>query len=340
MALLAVLVLFGTLLASTTRTAPAAAATIPPGNWYKGANLASWWYNEWEQTSTDASLSALRATGSTDAAFVVTWYMATRTSSVVAPDKLKTATDAGLLRAMAKARALGMRVVLKPHVDILDGSFRGDIAPGSTTKWFNSYTTMLNRYAALARDAGAEMLVVGTELSSMSRYDKEWRSLIAGARTRFSGRLTFGANWTAGAQAVNWWDALDYIGIDAYMPLATAAYPSPTVDEMVSVWQRNYLPDIAALSTRWNRPVLFTELGYESVSGAAVSPWGASGSIDPEIQRRAYEAAYRATSGLPWFKGIYWWDWNPSSFEPTDGNFNPRGKPAEATVTAWNSLIP
>ncbi|MGI8807277.1 MAG: glycoside hydrolase family 113 [Acidimicrobiales bacterium] len=340
-ALLAAFLLVGTALVSTTRPTAATATTVAASGWHKGANLASWWYDEWEQSSSDASLSALRATGSTDAAFVVTWYMASRTSSMVAPDSLKTPTDAGLLRAMAKARALGMRVVLKPHVDVVDGSFRGDIAPDSPKKWFNSYTTMLNRYAALAQKAGAELLVVGTELSSMSRYEKDWRGMIAGARTRFSGQITFGANWIAGAGLVKFWDALDYIGIDAYMPLASSSTPNPTVDQLAAAWRdRGYVKEIGSLQARWAKPVLFTELGYQSRIGTAVTPWYTTGPVDREAQRRAYEATYQVWAGVSWFKGIYWWDWNPSYFDPADGNFNPRGKPAEATVTAWNAVIP
>src|SRR5437660_9656031 len=147
--------------------APAQASTGLAPDVQRGANVTSWWHDEWESTSTDASLVALRATGATDAAFLTTWYMQTPSSTTVAPDALKTPSDAGLLRAMAKARALGMRVVLKPHVDVMDGSFRGDIAPSDANAWFASYRTMIDHYATLAQQAGASTLVVGTELTSM-----------------------------------------------------------------------------------------------------------------------------------------------------------------------------
>lgn len=344
MAVVCLSVLAGVLLASTTWPAPAGAArkaSALPAAWHKGANLASWWYNEWEQPSTDASLVALRATGSTHAAFVTTWYMNSATSSSVAPLSQKTPTDAGLLRAMAVARSLGMRVVLKLHVDVADGSFRGNIAPASPATWFASYTTMVERYASLARQAGAEMLVVGTELSSMSRYEQDWRRVIAAARARFAGTLTFGANWIEGARLVRFWDALDYIGIDAYMPLASSTNPNPSVDQLAAAWRdRGYVSDIGRLQALWAKPVLFTELGYQSRIGTAVTPWyTANGAIDQEPQRRAYEAAYRVWTGVPWFQGIYWWDWSPGRFSPGDAAFNPRGKLAEATMTSWNSVI-
>jgi hypothetical protein len=325
------------LLAAAFATPSASAESGLPPTWQRGANLASWWHDEWENGSTDASLDALRDTGSTDAAFVATWYMASPTDSGVAPDADKTPSDAGLLRAMAAARARGLRVVVKPHVDVADGSFRGSIAPADRAAWFASYATMLDHYADLAQQAGASMLVVGTELTSMSSDTAAWRALIAGVRSRFSGRLTFAANQLDGARAVGFWDALDYIGIDAYMPLADAGL-DPSVDDLAAAWhRRGYLDGIGALHATWGKPVLFTEVGYQSRAGTAATPWWATGPVSAEAQRRAYEAAYRVWSVVPWFEGFYWWDWSPAGFDPGDGAFNPRGKPAEQTVRAWNS---
>src|SRR5437763_20979 len=97
-----------------------AQASRLPASWYKRADLTSWWYNEWDNPATNASLSALRATNSTDALFVATWYQPSLTSSTVAPDANKTPDDSGLLRAMTYAKSLGMNVELKLHVDVYD----------------------------------------------------------------------------------------------------------------------------------------------------------------------------------------------------------------------------
>lgn len=317
--------------------AGASAAGLPP-DWQRGMNVASWWHDDWEKAPSDASLAALRATGTTSVELVPTWWMNTSTDSSVQPNATKTASDAGLLRAMATARALGMNVVVKPHVDVFDGSFRGDIAPADRDAWYTDYRTMIDHYADLAARGGATMLVVGTELTSMSSDTAEWRRIVDVARARFSGRLTFAANQLDGALRIGFWDALDFIGVDAYMPLA-AAGADPSVDDLTAAWwQRGYVSDLGKLSARTGKPVIFTELGYQSRTGTAQTPWWTNGAVSADAQQRAYEAAFRAWSGVPWFRGIYWWDWSAAGgYDPSDGEFSVRGKPAEDTLRAWNT---
>ena len=96
------------------------------------------------------------------------------------------------------------------------------------------------------------------------------------------------------------------------------------------------------LARRERRPVLFTELGYQSRSGAAASPHDASGRASQRAQARAYEAAYRVWSRQPGFEGIYWWDW-PADADPAStgpGSFTPQGKLAEAVVRRYNGASP
>jgi hypothetical protein len=269
---------------------------------------------------------------------LTTWYMDTARSSVIAPVPHKTPSDVGVLRAMAKARSLGMRVTLKPHVDVQDGTFRGDIAPASPAVWFASYRAMLLHHAALARSGGADMLIMGTELTTMSPYTDEWRRLIAETRTRFEGRLTFAANHIAGAQQVAFWDDLDFIGVDAYMPLSSGD-PSPSVEEIANAWvRRGYVHALSDLYTRYCRPVLFTEIGYPSREGTATTPWQVdTGAPSQEAQRRAYDAAYRVWSQVPWFKGFLWWNWPSGAYNPGDTSHEPRGKLAEETLRTWHT---
>ena len=191
------------------------------------------------------------------------------------------------------------------------------------------------------------MVVVGTELTSMSRYEDQWRDVIAGVRGRFPGRLSFAANQIHGAHEVTFWDALDYIGIDAYMPLATED-PNPTVDELIAAWRsftdvdggvHRYVDEIAALHASYGRPVLLTELGYRSSEGTAARPWewrADLGAVAQEPQARAYEAALEVWSRTPWLHGIYWWDWHAGWSDPNDSGYNPRGKLAEGVMRAWN----
>ena len=133
------------------------------------------------------------------------------------------------------------------------------------------------------------------------------------------------------------WDALDYIGIDAYFPLADPADPAPPAQQLAAAWSgRGYLNAIAALSRRTGRQVLFTEIGYRAIHTAAVHPssWQARAATDTGAQANAYEAFYTAVAGQPWMAGVYWWAVDP---DPTPlQDYDPTGKPAEVIVAREN----
>jgi hypothetical protein len=311
-----------------------------PAGWQKGFNVTAYRPHALSRPVAQRALRSLRATGTTDVALVTQWYMTGPRSNAVAPDRAKTPSDQSLLSAMREARRLGLSVMLKPHVDLRDGSFRGDIRPRDTAAWFASYRAMIAHYAQLAARGEARSFVVGVELTSMARHEDEFRHVIAEARGRFPGQLTFAANWSSGAEQVGFWDALDAIGIDAYMPLSH--HPDPTVAELVAAWRHRWVGPIRRLSERRQRPVLFTELGYQSWAGAAQSPHAAHGPVSQVAQARAYEAAYRVWSVEPGFQGIYWWDW-PADGDPAGsaaGSFSPAGKRAEAVVRFYDGAPP
>jgi hypothetical protein len=299
-------------------------------------NVTAYQANAFALPIADKALSDLRDTGTTSVALVTQWYMDHAASDVVAPDPAKTPSDQSLLHAMATARMLGMKVVVKPHVDVRDGTFRGDIQPLSPERWFASYRTMIGHYAQIAARGGASTLVVGVELTSMARHPDLFRGVIADARARFRGRLTFAANWSTGAAQIRFWDALDEIGIDAYMPLRTSTL-DPTVAALEAAW-RPYMREIGALHRRYGKPVVFTELGYQPRTGAALSPQAATGDPSARAQARAYEAAYRVWRRTPWFRGIYWWDWPADGRRAGPTEFTPAGAPAEDVVRRFDGV--
>jgi len=199
-----------------------------------------------------------------------------------------------------------------------------------------SYTAFVTHEAQLATQVGATTFVVGTELEGMSTRTDDWRALIGQVRQRYSGTLTYAANWVAEAQRIQFWDALDEIGVDAYMPLSKSD-PDPSVVDLVKGWQP-WKQQLQALNGKWGKPVLFTELGYPSRLGAAQHPSDeGSGAISQPAQARAYEAAFRAWDGTPWFHGIWWWDWPADGGDPAAdaGSYSPVGKLAERTMTRW-----
>jgi hypothetical protein len=242
---------------------------------------------------------------------------------------------------MQKARSLGLRVALKPHVNINDGTWRGLITPTDPSAWWASYNAMIDHYADLARQGGASLLVVGTELKSMSPDTARWRDLIAGVRSRFQGQLTYAAS-SKEFDHVNFWDALDYIGVDAYFALTNKI--GDTTSNLVWHWTSwGWKSQLVNESFSWGKPVLFTEIGYRSTPDTALHPGfhGNSGDADFAAQQRAYEAFYQAFQNEGWFAGVYWWRWSAELGKPQgwEEDYPPLDKPAEQTMKFWNTTL-
>jgi hypothetical protein len=94
-----------------------------------------------------------------------------------------------------------------------------------------------------------------------------------------------------------------------------------------------------SMSLQWQKPILFTEVGYPSVRGGSSEPWVEDNGrpVSLEEQAAAYEATFRAFAGKPWLRGMFWWKW-PSSGRgggPRDASYTPLGKPATEVVRAW-----
>ncbi len=109
---------------------------------------------------------------------------------------------------------------------------------------------------------------------------------------RFSGPLTYAANWDEVSQ-VQFWESLDLIGVDAYYPLAGEG-EVPTEESLAAAWQPN-VDSLKGLSEQWGRPVLITEVGYPTQATAAFNPFEVTEGepADQAAQALAYQAVVR-----------------------------------------------
>lgn len=264
-------------------------------------------------------------------------------------------SDAGIRELAVDAAAHGMGLILKPHVWIgqysVDGQERHKVGFATEAEWADweaQYAAFLLHYARLAEEVGADVLVVGTELAYVARTREAfWRRLVADVRAVYGGRLTYAANWWEEYEDVPFWDALDYIGVQAYFPVArdttAAAYAA-----LHDGWAP-HLEALARLQARVDRPVLFTELGYRSVPFAAAEPWrwpsrdGDAG-VAPayELQADLYRAFFERFWGVPWFAGVILWKWYPGApdADRLALDFSPQDKPAEAVIERWFTRRP
>jgi len=250
-------------------------------------------------------------------------------------------TDESLVEVARRARALGLKVWLKPHLWTRGWVGDLDFGPGDWPKFFEAYREFALHHALLAQREGLEGFVVGHELVSAStRFPDRWRTLIADVRRVYGGTLTYGANWGDEVRKIAFWDALDMIGVSFYDPLADA----PTRDvKKLRDGAKKALDGLEAIARREGRPVLLVEAGYAPTPDAPVKPWEeGSAPIDLETQRACYEALVSALERKSWVAGVSFWKWfsSPSAGGPQDASHTPKGKPAEAEMRAafrsWN----
>jgi hypothetical protein len=207
--------------------------------------------------------------------------------------------------------------------------------------FFQGFQTMTDHYAALARQAGMSLFLVGSEMSASQRYSDYWRQIIASARQRFRGPVGYEVDWRVISQ-LSFGDAVDVVVLSAYFPVSNV--DSPTLADLEAGWHSYQYPDqsrtqdafsqVAALAHQWNKPVVFGEVGYYATTHPAEQPWlpanrsptPTAKGAGPDLQYSAYRALLATFENQPWWGGVLWWAWN-------DGDLrSPEGKPAEALI--------
>ncbi len=297
----------------------------------RGFALPTYERDAYQSAETSIYLEELVAVGADWVQIIPTWYQTSRTSIEVRATS-RTASDESIRHVIRLAHRLGLKVMLKPHIDLDTGEYRGTIEPDDRSEWFGSYERFIRHYARLAAEVGAEQFAVGTELASLSDDRSAWISIINLVRKDYDGSLLYAANFDEYRQ-VEFWGAVDLIGIDAYWPLVEE--PSTDVEVLKDSWVpiRDHLK---AFADRAQRPIVFSEAGYTSQQGAVTAPWSwtVSSREDQAEQAAAYHALWATFQQEPWWGGVFWWVWE----EPPQGksedplSYSPRGKSAEHLV--------
>lgn len=277
-------------------------------------------------------------------------------------------TFARVKQSILDAKARGLNVVLKPHLETENRVWRAEIAPSDPDAWFDSYKAMMVEYAKMAQEAGAAMICVGTEMKSMTdptkvcgdgkTYTQKWAEIIDAVRAVYSGKVTYAATYDEVIK-VGFWDKVDYIGVDAYIPSSTIN--NPTVDQIVDAWVKpHFNPWIRdtlyqgksvvdyykSLSEQYGKKVIFTEVGYKSLDGANKDPgvFAGNGEVDFQEQVDCYTALFKVMEnyGGQWLGGSFIWSYY--SFEnPMEErgvawtDYTTQHKPANVTITTHYS---
>lgn len=263
--------------------------------------------------------------------------------------------DEEIVPMVKAAHDLGMHVLLMPQVIADDDTWSGLLQPAHPDQWFGHYTDALNAYAQLAQGTGVDELSIGSELFSMTQpvYSDQWRAVIAAIRQTYHGPLTYSANWgdkkTPEYATIDWWDALDEIGISAYFPLSWnnfsadalrqgwRSYTDPFGDNAVGETFHWY-DAIAAVQARWQKPVVFTRIGFASYANSP-GRWDVYPDQHAEMSAQAngYEGTMEAWQDTPWLTGLFWTSWSSDANAggPADPGDTPQNKPAEQVLRQW-----
>jgi len=319
---------------------PTALSDITFATPQKGMCYITWDKNRFISQYSDRSLERLNSIGVEYVAISITHYQDSYNSTKI-KNTHKTPSKSSLTHVIKRAHNLGLKVMLKPHIDLInkfEGTYwRADIGFYNSkdwNKWFTNYQELILGYAKIAEKLNVEIFCIGTELSFTTQKDELWRNIISEVRKVYTGQIVYAANWD-NFKNIKFWKELDFVGIDAYFPLSYTLNPS--LEDLKKGWEK-WIYEIETWQANINRPVIFTEIGYASSPHAPVEPWksGMSGNADPSIQAKCYQAFFSTIWKKPWLAGVYWWRWNTNIHAGGKHNrqFTPQNKPAQDIIEA------
>ncbi|HUX57051.1 MAG TPA: hypothetical protein VMV77_08760 [Bacteroidales bacterium] len=196
-------------------------------------------------------------------------------------------TYSDIIKASLYAKSKGLMVILKPFVMGTQGVLQNsNYCPPDGDAFFASVEHDLMNNVKLAKEVGAEMLIIGTELggkisSNHNPYGYDncsaWHKIIKNIRaTAPNLKLTYSATMTNTwnklpsneAPRICFWDALDYIGFNAYPDM-------------------NKISPTASVNDFYNR--LFD-------NGNPISKGGDDGTADPIFSLSSFASQYGITN--------------------------------------------
>lgn len=325
-------------------------AAADVGSWQKGASIVPQSTTDFSSQSFKQSLANLASTNANFVTLIIPYYQSNTSSSDLHPG-WNTPTDQSLIDGITAAHNLGLQVNLKVHLEAYDNSWRANINASDRSAWFAAYNQMLLRYGRIAQANGVKQFTVGAELINMastwtnSSNTQNWSNMIKNLRGVYSGKLTYSANWGCCGWSdeknnIGFWSDLDIAGVSAYYELGSDYYNN-SPEALIQQWENVNRNDITPFANRVGKPVVFTEVGYKSVTGAHVRPWEyyMGGPADQVEQANNYEALFSYWNTQPFMQGVQLWDWksNPNAGGSGDTDYTPQNKQAQQVMTKWFS---
>lgn len=223
------------------------------------------------------------------------------------------------------------KVIAEPYPFINNGAQAETFwNPNDIDKWFTNWEKAVIEVAKVAERYSTYGLYVGSNLEYMElpKYSSKWESLIANVRKVYSGKIIYRTNkWIT----ATWdndltqkyqtnkrdnpiWGMVDIISIAAYFEITDTKNPS--VDELTAGIRsvpyldrrQNIFDEIKQIHDKWDKPIMFGELGIPPFDGAASHPYDSvltEGEAKSDtIQSNWFEAWYKVFASQDWFLGF------------------------------------
>lgn len=309
-------------------------------DWYpeipfqKGMSFTTWGASDYNSTQARQELDDMKAAGIEWVAYNIWWFQDYLNSTEIYAGEWAD-TYANITDSFQYARSIGLHILYKPMLNLAKVyDWRSFIE--FTPEWMENYTAWMVDNAIIARDGGAEILSIGCEMGNMQVHETEVRAMIAEIRAEYDGLLTYSANHDS-FWHIEWWDAVDIIGVSMYSAMTTEF--DPTLQELKNVWN-GYYYKLENLAAEWNKSICFTEIGAQALDGSNMVPNDNKISVEQDVEelRDIYLSLFESRIWTaPWFKGTYWWIWDyyePDPMHPEDNTgFSPMIPLVLETVT-------
>ncbi|WP_419569424.1 glycoside hydrolase family 113 [Rheinheimera sp.] len=219
------------------------------------------------------------------------------------------------------SKSLGLKVGVKPHLNMFNGEPRNRINPDNFTVWAQNYRRYIIDFAEFSQSNDVDLFFIGTELQGVSSKNDFWTQLVVDVRKLFKGRVTYSSNRLGEAKSISWWGELDAIAVSFYEPLMSSSKQLLDSDNVESSWYyRGYVSDLYDLHYKWRLPIVFGEIGYYGRSDTLIEPAIESkSSIDLGVQAMSYRIAYKVLSSMDVVDSYFIWALDASSKSEAGG---------------------
>ncbi len=238
--------------------------------------------------------------------------------------------DQNIARTIDLAHALGLGVLLKPHLEPRsDGSLvdRARIDYGQDERtwetFFSNYTRIMRRYSRLAREQHVEMFAYACELQGTIGRVQNWKRVINAIRDEgFSGSLMY-----TGLKTRQWLGEPYLFDDDAHRIIELSDFVCPHFYGPLGSredWSVSRLRDDFAdvlsmyerIAAQHHKTILMTETGVRPVRAHSANPWDYHHEwthpdnplYDERMQSHWVDAIVRDSLASSMVKGVFWWD--------------------------------